>query len=143
MDANANNVFQFRTIDNAGNTSAAVLATVVKINTTAPSSPRSLTATPTTNTTNSFAFNWQPPSSFVGASSDLTYCYTVNTTPTVNNCTFTDGGVTSLAASAFATQPGDNTFYVVAKDQAGNINYATAASVTFTSQHFCARHSTQ
>ena len=132
MDANANNIFQFRTIDNAGNTSAAVLSTVVKINTTAPSSPRSLTATPTTNTSNSFAFSWAAPTTYAGSASDISYCYTVNTAPTANTCTFTDAGITSLSASAFATQPGDNTFYVVAKDQAGNINYATAASVTFT-----------
>ena len=132
MDANANNIFQFRTIDNAGNTSAAVLSTVVKINTTAPSSPRSLAASPTTNTTNSFAFSWAAPTTYAGSASDITYCYSVNTAPTLSTCTYTDAGQTSLAASAFATQPGDNTFYVVAKDQAGNINYATAVSVTFT-----------
>jgi hypothetical protein len=40
--------------------------------------------------------------------------------------------VTSLASGAFATQPGENTLYVVARDEAGNINYEVAASVKFT-----------
>lgn len=131
MDENANNVFQFRTVDNAGNTSAAALSTVVKINTTAPSSPRNLVATPTTNTTNNFAFSWDAPTSYAGSASDITYCYSVNTAPNVNTCSFTAAGQTSLSAGAYATQPGENTIYVVAKDQAGNINYATAASTSF------------
>ena len=62
----------------------------------------------------------------------MTYCYTVNALPSSSNCTYTSAGATSLPAGAYATQPGDNTFYVAAKDEAGNINYATAASTTFT-----------
>jgi hypothetical protein len=127
-----NNLIYFRTWDNAGNISTAYVTTVVKINTTAPSSPQNLTATPTTNTTNSFAFSWLPPASYTGSSSNITYCYTVNVLPTSSNCTFTSPGVTSVSSGAYATEPGDNTFYVAAEDEAGNINYATASSVTFT-----------
>jgi hypothetical protein len=127
-----NNIIYFRTWDNAGNVSPAYVTTVVKINTTAPSTPQNLTATPTTNTTNSFAFSWLAPASFTGSVSNITYCYTVNVIPNANNCTYTAAGQTSLDAGAYATEPGDNTFYVVAKDEAGNINYATAASTTFT-----------
>ena len=127
-----NNTVYFRTFDNACNVTSAYVTTVIKLNTTAPSSPQNLTATPSTNTVNSFAFSWLLPASYSGSASNITYCYTVNTLPTSNNCTFTAAGVTSLSAGAYATQPGDNTMYVVAKDEAGNINYATYASVTFT-----------
>ena len=126
------NIVYFRTWDTAGNISSAYVTTVVKINTTAPSSPQNLTATPATNTTNSFAFSWLAPATYTGSASNITYCYTVNVLPTSSNCTYTPAGTTNLSAGAYATEPGDNTFYVVAKDEAGNINYATAASTTFT-----------
>ncbi len=125
-----NNVY-VRTWDVAGNVSTSYVTGVIKLNSSSPSQPQNVTALPATNTTNSFAFNWLPPASFAGDQSNLTYCYTINTTPTLNNCTYTSAGVTSLGANAYATQPGDNTFYVVAKDEAGNINYATFGSVIF------------
>lgn len=127
-----NNIIYFRTLDVAGNFSNTNTTAVIKINTASPSSPNNVVATPSTNTLNSFAFDWDPPSTFVGPSSALTYCYTVNTLPTVNTCTYTSAGEESLVAGAYATQPGTNTFYVVAKDEAGNINYDTYASATFT-----------
>lgn len=128
-----NNVIYFRTWDQAGNVTTATVNTVLKINTSgAPSSPRNLVATPSSNTQNSFAFSWIAPSSFVGQAGNLTYCYTVNTQPTEQTCNFTAAGVTSVPAGAFATQPGENTFYVVAQDESSGINYATAASVSFT-----------
>lgn len=127
-----NNIIYFRTLDLAGNFSNTNTTAVIKINTASPSSPNNVVATPSTNTLNSFAFDWDPPSTFVGPSSALTYCYTVNTLPTVNTCTYTSAGEESLVAGAYATQPGTNTFYVVAKDEAGNINYDTYASATFT-----------
>ena len=127
-----NNLVYFRTWDNAGNYSPAYVTTAIKINTASPSSPQNVTATPSTNTANSFAFSWLAPASFTGQASNITYCYTVNAVPTSSNCTYTSAGATSLPAGAYATQPGDNTLYVVAKDEAGNINYATAASTTFT-----------
>lgn len=127
---NGNNVFYFRTIDAAGNVSTSYVSATLRLNTGAPTGPQNVTATPSTNTSNSFAFSWDPPASYAGAPGALTYCYTVNTLPTENTCTFTAAGVTSLSAGAYATQPGENTFYVVAKDN--NINYATATSTTFT-----------
>lgn len=128
------NTIYFRTWDNAGNATTSYTTAALKVNTAgAPSSPQNLTPTPSSNTDNSFEFSWDKPSSFVGPAdgSTLIYCYTVNAIPTANNCTYTAAGVTSLSAGPFATQPGDNTFYVVAKDESGNINYATYASVTF------------
>lgn len=127
-----NNVVSVRAWDEAGNVSSAWVTTVIKLNTTSPSSPLGVQATPSTNTSNAFAFSWSTPSSFIGPANALTYCYTVNTAPTINTCTFTNPGVTSLPSGAYATQPGENTFYVAAKDEAGNINYATASTTTFT-----------
>lgn len=125
-----NNVVYFRALDGAGNASPTYVTTVIKLNTSAPSGPQNVQASPSSNTSNSFAFSWAAPNSFTGPANELTYCYTVNTLPTDETCIWTNQGVTSLAASAFATQPGANTFYVVAKDS--NVNYATAASTTFT-----------
>ncbi|MCA9329731.1 fibronectin type III domain-containing protein, partial [Candidatus Saccharibacteria bacterium] len=127
-----NNMIYFRAIDNAGNVSTTTTSAVIKINSSAPSTPEALTALPSTSAQNNFAFTWQAPSTFVGTPSTLVYCYTVNTLPTANTCTYTSPGQTGLTAGPFATQPGENTLYVAAKDEAGNINYATAASITFT-----------
>ena len=127
-----NNLIYFRTWDSAGNASSTYVSGSIKINTTAPSAPQSLAVTPSDATTNSYAFSWSAPSTYTGQSSGITYCYTVNTLPSASTCTFTSAGATSLSADAFATQPGTNTFYLVAKDEAGNINYDVYTSVTFT-----------
>lgn len=127
-----NNVVYFRTWDEAGNVSTAYVTAVIKINTTSPTAPQSVVATPSTNTANSFAFSWEAPATFGGSEGNLVYCYSVNTLPSIGTCSYTAAGVTSLSAGPYATQPGENTFYVAAKDEAGNINYATAASATFT-----------
>ncbi len=127
------NTFYLRTVDTAGNISATPLQATFYYAGSAPSAPRALAVNPLVNSTaNSFAFSWSAPSSYVGSSSDLTYCYTVNVLPSTDNCTFTSAGATSLSASSFATQPGTNTFYLVAKDGTGNISYTTYASVEFT-----------
>jgi hypothetical protein len=126
-----NTVF-FRTWDQAGNVTSTYVSAALKINTNgAPSEPQNLDVNPDTNTTNAFAFNWDAPTSFVGDENNLTYCYAINTVPTVSNCTFTSPGVTSLGSGPYATQPGSNTFYVVAKDESNNINYDNYSSITF------------
>jgi hypothetical protein len=127
------NTVYFRTWDQAGNVTTTYATAAVKINTAGtPSEPQNVQATPATNTTNAFAFSWAPPTTFVGSVSNLTYCYTINAVPSVANCTFTSAGVTSLGSSAYATQPGSNTFYVVARDESNSINYDSYASATFT-----------
>jgi len=128
--SDGNNIVYFRTIDNAGNVSVSYNTAAIKISTTSPTPIQSLSASPTTNTLNVFSFTWQPPQTYVGSASGLTYCYTVNTLPSTNTCSFTTQ--TSLPSDAYATQPGSNTLYVVAKDEAGNMNYDTYATVTFT-----------
>ena len=129
------NTIYFRTWDQAGNVTTNYTTAALKVNTSgAPSSPQNVTATPSTNTDNSFAFSWQKPSSFVGNSdgSSLTYCWTVNTLPSAGNCNWLSTGTTSLSAGPYATQPGTNNFYVVAKDESSNVNYDTYSSVAFT-----------
>jgi hypothetical protein len=129
------NTFYLRTIDNAGNFSATPLQATYYFAGEGPSKPRFLSATPSSNTVNSFAFSWDPPETFSGSEDDLTYCYTINTLPAESTCTYTSPGATSVSASAFATQVGLNTFYLVAKsgeDVGGAINYGAYESVTFT-----------
>ncbi|HRN70576.1 MAG TPA: hypothetical protein PLS49_05310, partial [Candidatus Woesebacteria bacterium] len=127
LDANFDNLpsgetpFYLRTLDYACNTSASAISAILKYNSTAPSSPRELTVTPVTNDKNEFSFTWLTPEIFQGAESNLSYCYTVNTLPTSGTCIFTSSK--SLNPDAFATQPGENTFYVVSRDEASNINY--------------------
>ena len=128
------NFFYLRTIDVAGNVSASNVRTSFYYAGAGPTAPQNVQAIPATNTANSFAFTWDPPFSFSGDASDLTYCYTVNAVPSEDACTFTAPGVESVAASAFATQKGTNTFYVVAKnpeDLGGVINYGAYETVEF------------
>ncbi len=127
------NTIYLRTWDLAGNVTTSYTTAALKINTNgSPSEPQNLQATPSTNTANSFAFSWSAPATFVGDASTLTYCYSVNVVPSALSCSYTAAGITSLAAGAYATQPGTNTLYVVARDESSNISYSNYASVNFT-----------
>jgi hypothetical protein len=127
------NTIYFRAWDAAGNVTSTYTTATIKINTSgAPSEPTNVSATPTTNTVNSFGFNWDAPSTFVGDVNNITYCYTVNVVPSVASCVYTAPGSTELTIGAYATQPGTNTMYVVARDESSNINYSNYASVDFT-----------
>ena len=127
------NTVYFRTWDNAGNMTTSYVTAALKINTTgAPSEPQNIVATPSTNTTNSFGFTWDPPVTYVGSAGNITYCYTINTLPSPSSCNFSGAGVTSLGAGPYATQPGSNTFYLAARDESNNINYSSYSSASFT-----------
>ena len=127
------NTVEFRTWDQAGNISSSNVPAALKINTSgAPSEPTNLAATPSTSSSNSFSFSWTQPVTFVGNANTLNYCYTVNTLPSEITCSYTGAGITSLASGPYATLPGANTLYLVAKDESGNINYANYASTVFT-----------
>ncbi|MCA9347006.1 fibronectin type III domain-containing protein [Candidatus Saccharibacteria bacterium] len=127
------NTVYFRTWDVAGNYTTTYVTATLKINTSgAPSEPNNLIASPTSNTTNSFGFDWDAPTTYVGDVDNITYCYTVNTLPSVATCSYTGAGSTELTVGPYATQPGINTLYVVARDESSNINYANYASATFT-----------
>ncbi|MFZ2125096.1 MAG: LamG-like jellyroll fold domain-containing protein [Candidatus Saccharimonadales bacterium] len=126
------NTVYFRTWDLAGNVNTNYVSAVIKVNTSnAPSEPQSVTANPVNSSQNSFSFSWQPPTTFVGDVKNLNYCYTINTLPSVATCNYSGAGIASLSAGPYATQPGENTLYVVAKDESGNINYSSIGSVVF------------
>lgn len=98
----------------------------------APAPPLNLTVTPEVSTSNSFAFDWDPPAvgTFYGSVSNLSYYYSINALPTENSVSSTS--LTDLAAGAYATLPGENMLYITTKDEAGNINYGDYQSVAFT-----------
>ncbi len=125
------NFIYFRALDNVGNVTTSYTTGVIKINTLAPSGVQNVQVDPASNTINSYAFSWSSPETYIGQETQITYCYTINTLPSVNTCTYTSAGTTSLQADAFATQPGQNTIYIVARDEAGNINYDTYVSKIF------------
>ncbi len=132
IDEGINTVY-FRSWDQAGNVTSSYASATLKVNTAgSPSEPQNLDASPDFNTSNAFSFSWTPPVTFVGDVNNITYCYTINTLPSSGNCTFTSAGATSLATGAYATQPGLNTLYLVARDESSNINYASYTSTTFT-----------
>lgn len=127
------NTFYVRTKDAAGNYSAYAQVPYYYVNSeNAPAPPTSLTVTPSSNTSNAFAFSWNAPATgtFYGSASNLTYYYSVNALPTAQSTTATS--LKSLASGAYATLPGENVFYIVTKDEAGNVNFSNYASVTFT-----------
>ncbi len=128
------NTLYMRTIDNTGNVTSTYKQVNFYFAGTAPTEPQNLIVTPSTNTANAFAFDWDAPSSYTGMpdSSTLTYCYTVNTLPSASTCTFTAEGISALSSGPYANQPGSNTLYVAAMDEVDNINYDAYASVTFT-----------
>ena len=127
------NTVYFRTWDVAGNVTSTYVSAALKINTNgSPSEPLELTASPVSSSTNNFSFSWLVPASYIGSEALLNYCYTINQLPTPTNCTYTGTGIRSLASGPFATQPGINVLYVVARDESGNINYSNFASTEFT-----------
>ncbi len=130
--ADGTNTVYFRTWDIAGNVTTSYVSAALKINTNgAPSEPQNLVATPPVNTSNNFSFSWDAPVTFVGSQNTLNYCYTINVVPSASNCNFAGTGVHSLASGAYASQPGTNTIYVVARDESGSINYSNYATATF------------
>jgi hypothetical protein len=125
------NVFEIKAIDNVGNLGPAASVSFYYSG-RAPTPPENLSVTPATSeaspsATNDFSFSWSPPSSSI--SPIAKYRFSVNRLPTATNTTITP--YTSLAAAPFATQQGKNTFYIVAEDEAGNINYNNPASIDF------------
>lgn len=124
------NIFYLRTVDNAGNVSASAISVQYYFGSSAPSPPTNLQVSPPSNSTNSFTFEWEDPAAFIGDSSKITYYYSINTLPNEFNTNSTTAK--AVGPGPFATQKGSNRFYVVAKDEAGNISYDQYAYVDFT-----------
>ena len=126
------NTFYVRAKDTAGNLSSTYVNASYYYSSTAPGSVQDLEATPESNSINEFAFSWSPPELYSGAQAGLRYYYSVNAYPTAQNVNAVGLSTTYVTADAYATVPGVNRFYVVAKDEAGNIDYDNYASVVFT-----------
>ena len=122
------NWFYIRTVDQAGNVSSA-LEQAYYFSLSAPSPPRNLTVDPASSTVNSFSFEWEQPESFIGDETKLKYLYSINALPNAFNTVETS--LTAAGPGPFATQKGANRFYVVAMDEAENIDYELYSYVDF------------
>ena len=116
------NTFDLIAVDTANNVSPAV-RTNFYFNDSAPTAPRNLTVTPTSSSTNAFGFSWSAPPGEIGG-----YYYSINALPTLSNANFTTE--TSLASGPYATQQDENTFYILAKDNAGNYDFASCSTIS-------------
>lgn len=125
------NVFQVRAKNQANTFSAPKTVNYYYADpSNAPSPPTNLhLTTPTTNTENSFGFAWDVPSAFLGSSTNLSYRFSVNALPTPQSTSATS--LRYLNPGAYATLPGENVFYVVARDEAGNVDYSNYAQISF------------
>ncbi|MCC7289502.1 DUF2341 domain-containing protein [bacterium] len=122
-------------VDNAGNLWNANNGSnaVVLITQHPAGAPTNLTVSPTSNSANSFSFSWDQPGFFVGAPSNINYCWSVNEpiAQDGSNCKWTGKGITQLAAGPYATLQGTNIMYISGKDDTGNFDGTQAATVEF------------
>jgi len=126
------NTFQVRAKDEGGNFSPYATVNYFFVDyENAPAPPLNLRATPESSTQNAFGFTWDPPAAgtYYGSQSNLSYLYSVNALPTSYSTSATS--LRYLNAGAYATLPGENIFYIVTKDEAGNVNYSNYTSVSF------------
>lgn len=106
------NTFYVRAVDNVGNTSG-YASVAFYLDSEAPTAPSSVTASPTTNTSNSFGFSWG--AGFDATSGVAGYFWRINGGPE----TFTTG-LSVPAESHPEVVEGFNTFYVRTEDNLGN-----------------------
>jgi hypothetical protein len=123
------NVFYLRTRDVAGNYSPTYTSASYYYSTDPPSPVTNLRAVPPTSAENLFAFVWDLPSLFSGDPDQLTYCFSINTLPTPTNTTCTPNRF--ISAFKAASQQGTNIIYMVAKDEANNVNWNNYAASNF------------
>lgn len=123
---NGQNDFYVRSVDVAGNIADSYTGVHYYYNAAAPAVPPNLAVTPPNATANSFTFSWNEPTSDNGVKG---YYYSINAHPTIDNSVFTSAR--STGAIPAATQQGFNTFYVVAVNNADQVNWDSYAQVTF------------
>ena len=126
---NGTNVFSLRVRDIAGNYATSYTEASFYYTTDPPSPVTNLRAIPPTSTENLFTFLWDLPATFAGDANQLTYCYSINVLPSPINTTCTNDRY--IPAFKAATQKGTNIIYVVAKDEANNVNWNNYASSNF------------
>ncbi len=138
------NIVYFRSVDAAGNVSsdASIRTCSLEYGGAAPTfgGSDSVTVTPSSSTSNSFALSWPEASATVGQSV-TNYYYMVNVSPpstlatlTGNATTYVDNGTaTTVSAAALpGVNKGSNNVYVVAVDDADNYSPSNYISGTFT-----------
>src|SRR5690606_1526157 len=123
------NVFYVRTRDNAGNYAASSAQVSFYYSTDPPGPVQNLRAIPPVSEQNLFAYTWDLPATFSGDPNALTYCISINELPSSLNTTCTNDRF--LSAFKAATQQGTNIIYMVAKDEANNVNWNNYASANF------------
>ncbi|KKR17573.1 MAG: Cytochrome C family protein, partial [candidate division CPR2 bacterium GW2011_GWC2_39_35] len=120
--------------DKAGNTPTSTLLSLfnVQVDTNAPLAPTNIHANPQANenwkSTTTYTFTWDSPSNPGDVAPISDYCWKINSS-----------GFTCLGSNAVTTgaqvllglNQGTNTFYVYAKDEAGNFNTGVTGSVAF------------
>lgn len=141
-----NNIVYFKTVDAAGNTSsdATIRTCNLSYGGAAPAfgGTDTVTVTPSTSTSNSFALSW-PAATPTTGKTVTHYYYMINTSvPSTlatlqgNASTYIDNGtaITVSAAALANVNKGSNTVYVVAIDNASTPNYSPSnyISGTFT-----------
>ncbi|MDD4410241.1 MAG: fibronectin type III domain-containing protein [Candidatus Shapirobacteria bacterium] len=125
------NTFYLRTKDIAGNYASDYATASFYYSSIAPGAPKNLEVGPTSNSINEFSFSWQAPDLFYGQQSGLKYYYSINEQPKASNVNKIGLAATYLSKGPYATRRDSNTFYVVAMDEAGNIDYNNFVSVDF------------
>ena len=132
------NTLYLQAEDYAGNRASSWVTASYYYSGTAAGAPTNLRITypvsGSSNTVNEFAFAWDPPSIYYGQQASLRYHYWINRLPSADTAENALGlAVTYLSKGAYAQDPGQNTLYVVAEDEAGNLDYNNYSSITFTS----------
>lgn len=135
--AEGTNTFRVRAKDLAGNysNSGEWETALYRYAVTPPNLPANVQHGVVVDDAYSHSFSWNEPTSHAF---DITYyCYQVNEVPTAsycNNSTYgrwtTSGETSGKFLAAFRTpntQPGTNNFYIVAKDEAGNVDWDTTS----------------
>src|SRR3989339_549108 len=139
---NGSNIIYFRTVDNAGNLSSASTYRTASLSycgaaqsfTSSCDATDSVTVTPSSSDTNSFALSW-PTASPSGSNTVGSYYYMINTSPPTslttlqgNSSTYIDNDLVRTVATAALpnVNKGANTLYVVAIDDATTPNYSSS-----------------
>jgi len=140
---NGENVFYIRAKDNAGNLNSSYAQVNYYYNASAPSAPLDIVITPAdtiedTNCSsldNCFTVSFNEPATYLGTIAK--YYYSVNEEPDAYNSTETtisETATRTIGPLPLATKQGINTFYIVAEDNIGNVNFDAYGSQTFEAQ---------
>ena len=132
------NEFYVRSVDNASSPSTNYAQVTYYWSGAAPPKPTNLAVAPPAGISNSFTISWDKPAQGPGESPIVGYYYSFNEPPSATNTTYVASTAAhiSVGPDAFATQQGDNTVYVVSKNEAGLNSFLPEyyASATFSCQ---------